>query len=154
MDNIRQKIVDAIKVELVKIKKENDFESDAGGSVHEHRERPWDVNAGEMPGLEIRDMEEEVIETIMRANQTLYRKSMSFRVFIISEIDMEKVRKIIADVYKAMKVFYDTHQPQGLIDNVEESRNDMVTDRESDKIFGCEIIFNIQYRHQRLEAYQ
>lgn len=98
----RQQIIDYVKTELEKISITNGYYTNIGSNVFEWKANPFESN--EIPGLEIRDLEENVLDETIKGNYNLHTHVLNVEIKVIcsESTPITTVRKMIIDVYKVI----------------------------------------------------
>mgnify|MGYP001423093616 CR=1 FL=1 len=143
MSLVRQQIMDAVKTRLQSITVANGYNFNLGNNIYEWRIRP--LAMATLPALVYRDVETD-IELI-----EAHRNRLNIEIEIISNSSIVDIRKMIADVYKAIGVDI---QWGGLALNTYPRSDRIMREQEEQTITGAIINIIIEYRTKEWNPYQ
>jgi len=99
-DSIRQKLVDAYKLRLAAIKTADGYETDLGlGPIEE---MPVQFQAEELPALGVQDQIDSVAQEYAFEKRVMNELSLQVRIFLPRGTTAKLLRKMIADVKRAL----------------------------------------------------
>lgn len=96
---VRQQIVDAIAVRMATITTANGYRTDVGANIFHWKAGPF--LAGEVPGMDIRDNDTFLDDTVGEQEHTL---DINLRCITSGDASPETIRSIVADVTEAVRV--------------------------------------------------
>jgi len=140
---VRQQIMDAVKARLQSITVTNGYNFNLGNNVYEWRVKPLTMTT--LPALAYRDVETD-IELI-----EAHRNRLNIEIEILNNSSIIDMRKMIADVYKAIGVDI---QWGGLALNTYPRGDRIIREQEEQTITGAVINIIIEYRTKEWEPYQ
>lgn len=101
----RQQIIDYMKTKLAEITTANGYYTNIGSKVYEWKANPFETN--EVPGIEIRDLEENISDVRTSGNYNLHNHELNIelRVVCSETTPITTVRKMITDVNKLIGIY-------------------------------------------------
>jgi hypothetical protein len=151
MDTKRQKIVDAIVTKYKTISVGNGYLTDVGGSVFEWRDAPF--HERECPAINFRDLDEPIELSALRSKRVKRSLHCLSQVVTVGDTPMKDVRKIIADMEKAISELIEDETFSALISDIRPRLNRAVLDQESLKFAGSTFEFYIDYPTQAFNSF-
>jgi hypothetical protein len=138
-DSVRQDIIDAIDTRMKAILITGGYETNIGQNVFDWRAEPLEED--DLPALIYRDLS---VETEVVSFATFVHKMVfSIMVACASSTPMTTIRKIIADIDKAVGV---DHTWGGLALMTERISDESGVEINERKYAGCQIVFNVIFR--------
>jgi hypothetical protein len=138
-DTVRQDIIDAVDARLKAILVSNGYETDVGSNVFDWHAEPLEED--DLPALIYRDTSvETTVDTIASFS---HRMILSIMAAVTSSTPMTTIRKIIADIDKAIGV---DHTFGGLALMTERISDESGIEINERKYAGCQIVYAITFR--------
>lgn len=150
METIRQQLVNLVLSELRKIKVANGSKTDIGKSVWEWRAIPFQTD--ELPALIFRDLDEPVANSETGGQRQKRLLHCQIVIAVSGETSVETLRKILADVERAIKTGRQTSWG-GLAIETRPRISRLITEQESDRIAGGIVEFFIDYATLAFDSY-
>ncbi|MDQ1610335.1 MAG: hypothetical protein QOG00_266 [Pyrinomonadaceae bacterium] len=142
MSNMRQEIVKKVLARMRLIRTENDYVTEIGASVHEHRTEA--LQEHELPALIVRDGTDEI--TYREKQSGAHHHSLPFTIDVVcqeTDVNAEVARKALADVMKAIGV-----DPRwgGVAKQSLPKSASVITDKEGNWLGGARVEFTVEYQ--------
>lgn len=144
-DSKRQIILNAIDTALKTIKIANGYETDLGNNIFEWREEP--LQESELPAAIWRDTDEPVEFTIGAHEHKL---TVEIELYAVGPTSPTILRKLIADVVKLVGANLTW---SGNAEDTKPQTEDIKTEKESRRIAGALVKFEVIYTTNRFDPY-
>lgn len=144
-DSIRQQIIDAFAARLQTITTGNGYETNLGSNITQYRTEDWQES--ELPGGDITEGEESIVAS---GTDHIFTLPLSLAIKVSGAASIADVRKVIADVTKAIGV----SKFSNLIETMTPVSNEEPDFDKRDKLFGgITMNFEVNYRTRAFDPY-
>lgn len=147
--NKRQLAVDALVAALVKIRKKDGYETDAG--LHVYLWRAVDVPPRDLPALIVRDIDTPTQESFGEHHHAMEVQVEGLCLAASEQVPADVVaRRLIADVVKAIGADLTLG---GTAADVRPQTESMLAEQESRKLLGCRLTFTVLFTTETWNPY-